>query len=335
MVLPPRTIWLLIVLVGGPLPGCRTTASVARWQPPRLVDPAGQTIVLGRIRGPEKVAGPLRRALLETVADADHQPVWIAAESMRSQPLMQLASHRRPAGRGPGAASEELPSEMLLASAARRHGAGYLLVGEVIQASGGGHRPDAGLTVSWRLTGLDEGGYAGGWPVHVDDELVKNQYPHLLLSGDRDDQLRRAAAFQTRALLAASIRRDRAALARPRGTPGSHAVRRGNRLAAAGNWPAAEKIWLDVTRDHPSCAAAWINASVAAVASQSFDEAERLADEGLRRASGVRSTLAPGMTELARENVVWIELVRRDYHRAFDLPPPPTGWRVTMDNAEP
>ena len=330
MVTLRRSTWLPIVVAVCLLGGCRSTAPVARWQPPRLADPAGQKIVLGEIRGPREITQPLREALLAAESNGRGEPLWVAAETLRSEPIVQFAAHRRRCDVSKDNESEtQIPGDLLLASAARRSGAGYVLVGEVLRKPPGRRQTEADLTISWRLTGLGDDATTEGWPVRVDDDLVQEQHPHLLLCGDRDFQLRQAAVLQTRALLSASTRRDRATLARPRGTPGAAEVRRANRLAAAGNWPAAQKIWLDVTRRNPSCAAAWINASVAAVAGQRFDSARHLADEGLRRSSGWRSTLAPGMTDLARQNVVWIELVRRDYHEAFHLPPPPGGWSVT------
>ncbi|WP_047817137.1 tetratricopeptide repeat protein [Rhodopirellula islandica] len=261
------------------------------------------------ISGPDEWAEPIEEALL---SDPPSRWQLIAADQLEGVATIRLVS-----------GFEEEPSDMAVSSAARRQGLQYLLHGEILQATGHEEREDK-VSLSWRLTGLQPGTKSAGMPITVDEALISQRYPQLMNVPDVAERTRRAAILETKRLLAASVVRQQVALASPRMLPGSRAIRRGNELARSGNWPMAEQVWNQVLESHPRNPAALINTSIAAAARQDFTTAKERISEAVRR-----SAFSPANKSLAEETLVWIELRQRDYHNAFDLPPPPEGWLVS------
>lgn len=288
--------------------GCRTSAPVHVWQPPSMqVEPSG--VAFMGVSGPDEWADPIEEALLTEKLDGWR---FIAADQLQDTATIRLVS-----------ATDEEPSDMAVSAAARQQGLRYLLHGEVLQATGHEDRKDK-LIVSWRLTGLQPGAESAGMPVTIDEALIQQRYPHLLFLPNVAERTRQAAILETKRLLAANVDRQQVKLAAPKLLPGARAIRRGNDLARSGNWPMAEKVWNEVLQKHPRNPAALINCAVAATARQDFTLAKQHVTEAVRR-----SALSPVNQSLAEETLVWIELRQRDYHQAFDLPPPPEGWLIS------
>lgn len=303
-----RGAWLGVCACWILLAGCKTTAPVHVWQPPQLAaEPAG--VAFMGISGPDEWAEPIEEALL-----ADQPSRWrlIAAEQLEGPSNIRLVS-----------GFEEEPNDVAVSAAARREGLRYLLHGEILQATGHEDRDDK-VSLSWRLTGLQPDAESAGMPVSVDEALISQRYPHLLNIPDVAERTRRAVVLETKRLLTASVDRQQVTLASPRLSPGSRAIRRGNELARSGNWPAAEQRWQRVLESHPRSAAALINASIAAAARQDFAVAKERVTEAVRW-----SAFSPMNKSLAEETLFWIEMRQRDYHNAFDLPPPPEGWLIS------
>ena len=221
---------------------------------------------------------------------------------------------------GPSADS----SDLAIADAARKHGLDQLLRGELIHATGQEDSVDR-LSIVWRLIGLGPDAKTAGIPVSVDQESIAWQYPDLMNVNDPRARLEKAIVRKTISLLTVSVNRQRVDLAKPHLTLGSTEVRRGNDLAAAGNWPEAERTWVETLERHPGQTAAWINAAIAATARQDFSQGRQRATHAIKLAA-----ISPANRSLAEETLVWIELRQRDYHEAFGLPDPPEGWRVTL-----
>jgi hypothetical protein len=261
------------------------------------------------ISGPDDWAQPIEAALL---ADPPSRWQLIAADQLIGQSTVRLVS-----------GFEEEPSDMAVSAAARRQGLRYLLHGEILQATGHEDREDK-VSLSWRLTGLQPDAESAGMPVTVDEALITQRYPQLMHVPDVAERTRRAAILETKRLLAASVDRQQVTLASPRMLPGSRAIRRGNELARSGNWPMAEQVWKQVLQSHPRNPAALINVSIAAAARQDFSTAKQHIAEAVRR-----SAFSPANKSLAEETLVWIEMRQRDYHNAFDLPPPAEGWLIS------
>jgi len=295
------------------LVGCRMSAPIHVWQPPRLVSAVDKRVVLSPLVGPEEIAEPLQQQLLSTVPkDNGRKLQLIDGSRLKSFGAIQLVS-----------ASSDEPNDVVLASVARRQGADFLLRGELVDRAQRTKKPqDASieaLAISWRLTPLDQQSPAKGRPVSVDLETAIDRYPDLRLQSDPQLILTAAIARESFRLFSPFVEQMRVQLSIPYGFPGSRQVRRGNLAARAGNWGQAQRIWRSVLEEHPRCVAAIHNLALAAAAGQDFSEAKRLARRAIR--------LQP--TSLHQESLVWIELQQRAYHQAFHLPPPPEGWFVT------
>ncbi len=161
------------------------------------------------------------------------------------------------------------------------------------------------LAVSWKLVDMRNGGEAKGFPVvtHYDSTLDKQSIAKL-------------AAEDAWSLITPSVFKDQAKLCVPYLKQGSREVRLGNQAAAHGDWMTAQQHWQQALERHPRNHAAMHNLAVAAVAQQDFE----LANE--RIGNAIRQSPHPQY----RMTAVWIEAKQRDYHDAFGLPDPPSGW---------
>lgn len=317
-----RVNWCLALCGILALAGCRSRAPIYVWRRPQIDSVERQKVVLMGIEGPESIAKPLTQELLaatgRTHGHALARRVAAAPSLILPDQLAQGAPIRLVS------ASSDGPSDMAVAAAARRQGIRYLLSGQVLMPAG---RDDSAehLRLSWRLTALTPDGVDGGMPIHLSLGELPEKYPQLDAVEDPKERLRQAAVMETCSLLSPWVERQQVTLAGPRWTAGSRAVRRGNRLAAAGRWPEAEAIWVAVTRQHPRQTAAWINAAIAATARQDFSAAKARVSEAVQR-----SIWSPVHADLARQTLIWIELRQRDFHDSFDLPEPAEGWLVTQ-----
>lgn len=331
-------LFLIILLPVGS--GCRLGVPIHVWQPAQIASAVGKRVVLQSVAGPPELTEPLTETLLASAPGGiGCNTTVVAADALQAGSTVALVS-----------ATDGEPSDIALASAARRQQFDFLLRGQVLQHQGlvdsdqptasptrtvdaaprshlrdappPGARPSR-LTLTWSLTGLDGQSVGGGSPVVVELDSAIERYPDLALRSDPQEILTAAAVRDTYRLFTPSIDRRRVELAVPYFAPGSQQVRHGNRAALGGHWADAEEIWQDVLDTHPAQAAAAHNLALAAVARQDFPSAMQLARTAIR--------LQP--IPLHKRTLVWIELRQREYHEAFDLPAPPEGWLVTRPDA--
>jgi hypothetical protein len=303
------------------LTACRAFAPIHVWKPPQLASVDGQRLVLMEITGPKNIANALREELFAQT----NRPQHAVRDSATSGGIALLRPEQldAPAEIQLVSAIENESSDLLIAAAARRSGVKYLLRGEIMHATGNPNS-DQQLSVVWQLVGLDDTTISDGRSVTVNQALITQRYPDLVQVVDPYARLQQAMVRETLGLLNESVVRQQVTLAKPRATLGSTAVRRGNRMAERGDWPAAEEVWVETTNRYPGQVAAWINSAIAAAARQDFEEAKQRVSRAIQL-----STFSPANRELAAETLVWLEMHQREYHQTFHLPDPPGGWRVT------
>lgn len=315
-------VWLLAMLMIGPMWGCRSVAPIHLWQPPQLGSVGGEKIVLMEIAGPTDTSQAIRDALIaqgrgerpgrNPTATPVDSIAWMLPEQLLPPTGIELVSN-----------VEDTSSDLLVAAAARRSGVRYLLRGEIMHATGVPHSEQR-LSVVWRLVGLDVRASTRAVVISIDQASIRQRFPDLMAVPDPNARLHQAMARRTIGLVRQSVVRQNVDLAKPIASLGSAAVRRGNDLARLGNWPAAEEIWARTLQRYPLQSAAWINASIAAAARQDFEQAQQRITRAIQL-----SAVLPVHRQLAEETLVWLELQQRDYLKSFDLPDPPGGWRVT------
>ena len=325
----PRARFVGVLLAFGALLGmlgCRTMVPIHVWQPPGLASIDGNAVVLMKIQGTEETALAIRQELLAHAEQTSH---WVHAdrlslivpERLHAEPTIRLVSGVNSV---PQTRLGSDSSDLEVAAVARECGIDQLLRGEVIEATGQEGSAER-LGMVWRLVGLTPDAVTSGIPVSVNQETIRDKYPDLLPIADPRMRLQKAIVRETVSLLSTSVQRRRVTLANPRITIGSRRVREGNELARQGNWPMAEKVWIEMIDRYPGQTAAWINASIAAVARQDFAQARQRVTRAI-----TLSALMPINRSLAEQTLVWIELRQREYHDAFSLPDPPDGWRITQ-----
>ena len=283
------------------------------WQPPQLESTVGKRVVVSAVVGENKeLATEIEQKMIGLAPRDSGRVTQLAnSESLQQQNAIRLAS-----------ATDEEPSDLMLASVARQEEVDFLLRGQILEQRFPGPEPENHLTVSWRLTSLQGQQTPEGAPVVVDRDSAIEAYPDLALQTDTQQILTTAAVRDTYRLITPSISRDRVQLAIPYLLYGSKEVRRGNALAHAGRWAEAEKVWRAVVEKNPTQIAALHNLALAAAAAQEFSEAKALARKAVRSQP----------TKLHKETLVWIELRQRDYHKSFGIPDPPEGWFVTNES---
>ncbi len=323
------------IVLGCSLPllaGCYMAAPIHIWEPPTLASTVNKQVVLQSVVGPKETAEAIKENLLASVPqDVGRKTTIVNSEDLLSGSYVRLAS-----------TTDQGPSDVALASIARRQGADYLLSGRVIpqpkpaettpdeitkktsprtaaEEQQGIAKDNPRLTVSWRLMSIGDDPGVSGQPVVVDFASAIERYPDLGLLSDPDQVLNSAAAREAYRLITPSVNRHQVQLAVPYVMFGSGEVRRGNVAALKGQWAEAEQIWSAVLAKHPIQAAAAHNMALAATAGQDFSRAKKLARQAIR--------LQP--TPLHKRTLVWIELRQREYHKSFNLPDPPEGWFVT------
>jgi hypothetical protein len=308
-VLPPS--WLIVAACL--LTGCRIGVPIHVWEPPALESAVGTRVVVSDVAGPSPLSGEVRQKLFALAPrDTGRRIALVDYQHLRNETGVKLVS-----------ATDEQVNDLAVAAVARRQGAQFLLRGEVIESRSTDHNEafhDA-LTISWRLTSLEDGNAGGGFPVSIDTQTAIERYPDLALSNSRDEVLSTAVVRETFRLMTPSIRRDRVQVEVAYLMPGSREVRRGVAAALAGRWGEAEQIWSAVLEQHPFQVPALHNLALAAAAGQDFSRARQLARRAIR--------LHP--SDLHKQSLVWIETRQRAYHRAFGLPDPPEGWFITAE----
>ncbi|MEM9364478.1 MAG: hypothetical protein AAGD07_00675 [Planctomycetota bacterium] len=341
------------------LEGCQTPARVHVWErpliqgdpqaatdrlQPRVSHPTGHqpnqnAVVLVGIRGPASMTRPLEEELLASANQRAGQDS-LRVDVAKQLSAVQLISNRQLMAGGDirlVSTFDQVPSDMAIAAEARRQGHRYLLSGEVIQPRGAARRVTGApqnIALTWRLTDLRAGKSIHAKPISVplpakasqeSDITGGTQVANEELQDSLDFATRQSLVRETLRLLWPSVALHAVKLAKPAVLPGSRGVRRGNRAAQRGDWSAAERAYLDVITAHPRNSAAWINASIAAVAREDFTEAKRRITEAIGF-----TILSPLNRTLAEETLVWIEIHQRQARDAFGLPDPLGGYRVLV-----
>ncbi len=107
--------------------GCRMDVPIHVWQPPTLESTVGKRVVLQAVAGPQETAVPIKEKLMAMVpSDAGRATTILASEDLEFDTNVQLAS-----------ATDEGPSDVALASIAKRAGIDYLLRGQVVSNQAG------------------------------------------------------------------------------------------------------------------------------------------------------------------------------------------------------
>ena len=280
--------------------GCQVVAPIHVWARPKLQSAVGHKVAVAPISGDQKIAGPLHTAMIAQAPQEIGRSIQcIDARSLQDNQTIRLVS-----------AVEGETSDIANLSLARRQGVDFLLTGEIIRQSEASRMTLTGesLAVSWKLVDVRGHSTAAGIPIitHHDDTL--------------DSQaIAMAAAEDAWKLITPHIQSTSVHLAATVFEAGSSGVKQGNAAAVQGDWMTAEDNWKRVLDAHPKQHAAMHNLAIAAVARQDYDEARRMIGRTLHRRN----------KPLYRQTAVWIEARQRDYHEAFGLPDPVTGWAAT------
>lgn len=306
--------------------GCQMTAPIHVWKPASVSQSAASNsglirIAVSPIGGESEVAEQLQQAMvLSRPQNIPHLAVISPSELERLGGIQLVAYDGQ-------------PSEMASLSAARRAGANFLLAGEVVS-----HQldipvqppkrpslfaflrkpgPSERLSVRWCVYEVESGQRLGEHTVTMAGREVNKQFPDLAFHGNGRAKVVAASARRSWELVAPTTRATDVLIDLPWFAPGSSTVRKGNAYARLGQWEMAERTWQDAADAHNWNTAAWKNLSIAAVAKEDFSLARsrlRYADWKYWPGDGTRDTL------------VWIEQQQRQYHEAFQLPPPSSGW---------
>ena len=301
--------------------GCQMTAPIHVWKPARVAQGGPVRVALAPIGGEPDVAQQLQLAMsLSRPQTMPHLAV-IAPQDLERIGGIQLVAY------------DGQPSEMASLSAARRAGANYLLTGDVVS-----HRlsipeqaqkrpslfsflrkppPSEMLSVRWCVYEVESGRRLEEHTVTLSRREVDQQFPDLAFQSDGAVKVMAASARRSWELVVPTTHAKDVMIDLPWFAPGSSDVRRGNAYARLGQWEMAERTWQDAADSHNWNTAAWKNLAIAAVAREDFT----LARSRLRHADW---KYFPG--DNTPKTLAWIEEQQRQYHAAFNLPPPSTGW---------
>ncbi len=299
--------------------GCHhpMTAPIQVWAPPRLQSAVGQVVAVSPVSGDHRIAGPLHVAMLANAPLDEGRTLQCRDSlSLQSNQTIRLVS-----------AVEGETSDIAILSMARRQGIDYLLTGEIVRqpsiernaihrASQQSIEPDPPLTIG------KNGTLAVSWKlIDVHGRRPDTGVPVVTKYGESVDiqGVASAAASDAWKLITPYVQADSVKLATPRFSTLSHEIRRGNMAATNGDWMTAQDEWTGVLKADSSHHAAIHNLAIAAVARQDYDDANRLIGEALKLRNKA----------MYRETAVWIESRQRDYHQAFGLPDPASGWSAT------
>jgi hypothetical protein len=304
--------WTVLLggLLCGVLCGCQTAAPLHVWSTPKLEATGGRQVLVAEIAGPRPLAQRLRRSLWEAAPrDPALRTALLTRRDIPDASFVRLAS-----------ASDAAPSDMEVVHAARAAGVDFVLFGEILAQHAQSSAP---IAVSWRLFDVAENRILGGQPVRLTQAPDQDRPPTDPTASppELSEQQLSEVARRSWELLAPYVSQTQAELAEPWLLGGSAQVRKANRLAASGGWPAAEKRWREVAERYPGNHAALHNLALAAVAREDFAAARRLA----------REALAMHRSKLYEATFVRIEQHQLAYHQSFNLPPPEGGWFFVRD----
>ncbi|MFN7730844.1 MAG: tetratricopeptide repeat protein [Pirellula sp.] len=295
------------------------TAPMHVWKKPQLAQGGPVRVAVAPVGGDVELSQRLQQALVVSQPQTMQKLAVVHPEQLERMGGIQLAAY------------DGQPSEMASLGAARRVGAQYLLSGQIVQ-----HDLEAqpvvkrkwyqlfpprqhqeSMTVKWVVYEVSSGRRIGENVVAIDRQEAEKEYPDLAFQASGDIKVIAASARKSWQSVLPTTTAEQATLDLPWLMPGSTQVRKGNAYARMGRWEEAEREWQDVASAHPWNTAAWTNLSLAAVAREDFS----LARDRLKHAN---TKLWPG--DETKKTQVWIEQQQREYHEAFEIPPPAEGW---------
>lgn len=323
--------------------GCQTGATLHAWTPPEVTSAVGKTVAVAPLAGPRAIADEIESQLFRAMPrDQGRAIEGIPVAKLRPPETVRLTSGADPH-----------PSDLALLPIARQRGVDFLLMGEVLeQRSSGRGRPEEAasrrnggaselpkakspeasseaivkqerVSVAWRIYDVAEARPLADRIIVADPGASSATHRNQGLD-ESGVSSAHASGRQVWRLLSPTVQRHRIQLAVPWLLPGSNAVRRGNEFARNGRWPEAERLWRQTLERHPYQHAARHNLAMAAAARQNFSAAKQLIREAVRQRS----------KSLYQENLAWIEVRQRDYHRAFGFADPPEGWFLTTSSPQ-
>jgi len=311
----------IATLILGFAAGCQMTAPIHVWKPASIAQPGPVRVALSPIGGEPSVAQQLQDAMrLSRPQNLPHLAVISPTELERIGEI-QLVTY------------DGQPSEMASLGAAKRAGADYLLSGQVVshQLNPPERRPrrpsllsflrkpppSESISVRWCVYEVGNGRRLGEKTVTMTRREVDQQFPDLAFQSDGAAKVVAASARRSWELVAPTTQATEVLIDLPWFALGSSTVRKGNAYAKLGQWEMAERTWQDAADTYNWNTAAWRNLSIAAVAREDFS----LARSRLQHADW---KYVPG--DGTRNTLLWIEQQQRQYHQAFELPPPANGW---------
>jgi len=311
-------LWLELAIFSG----CQMTAPIHVWKRPGMGNQGPVRIAVSPIAGDPEVAMRLQEAMAASKPQTMPQLAVVFPHELERVGGIQLVSY------------DGQPSDMASLGAARRAGAQYVLSGQVI--SHDLHPPPEPQTVRWSLLPrippdpetltvrwvvyeVATGKRVGDNTVTMDRLDAEKHYPDLAFQASGDVKVLAASARRSWELLVPTTHATDVLIDLPWFSYGSSQVRKGNAYARQGRWELAEREWQEAADKNNWNAAAWTNLSIAAVAHEDFP----LARARLKHAD---SKLWPGNEK--QKTLLWIEERQREYHDAFQLPPPADGWSI-------
>jgi hypothetical protein len=311
--------WMMVCLMA--LSGCHMTAPIHVWKKPQLAHGGPVRVAVAPVGGDVELAERVQQALVVSQPQSMQHLSVVHPDQLERLGGIQLAAY------------DGQPSEMAALGAARRVGAQYILSGTIVQHDLEPIPPvkrkwydlfprrerTESMTVRWVVYEVSTGRRMGENVVTIDSKQAEQDYPDLAFQPSGDVKVIAASARRSWESVLPTTRTAQATLDLPWLMPGSSKVRKGNAYARMGRWEDAEREWQDAASAHPWNPAAWENLSMAAVAREDF----QLARDRLKHAN---TKFWPG--DETKKTQVWIEQQQREYHAAFELPPPAEGWTI-------
>lgn len=322
-----------ILLLLPTLVGCRLSVPMYVWSQPKAIHTPNYAVSIGNLEGSPETVTDYYEAFLAQRPQVQERLAVLVPDDLIERSEVTLAS-----------TSPSSPSlgELGAMQAARKKGSDFLLMGEIIRdeltiekpvsnlpaevqaainAQSGAapitvRRPEH-LTIAWRAIDTVTGERIATFTTIVDRNTTDQTYPELVWEyPDPRKRVIAASARETWKSIGPHVVKDRTSLAVSWVWPGSDKIRKGVVLAKNSRWLEAEQEWLEVVTEHPTHHRAWHNLALAAAAREDFDASKR----------HIRRALELSDNRHYQKTFQWIELRQRDYHQAFDLPPPVEGW---------
>lgn len=323
---------MLVVLLLS-LTGCRLTVPMYVWAKPKTLHSPHFAVAIGNLEGKADTTRDFCELFLQQrPQNQERLAVYTPQDLVDSNPVVLASTAPTVTSQG----------EIGAMQAARKRGTDFLLMGEVIrdeltlEVANSGLPPEVHaaissqtgtapitvrrpehLTIAWRALDTVTGERVATFTTIMDRNLADQTYPELVWEyPDPRKRVLAANARETWKSIGPHVTKDRADLAVSWGWPGADKIRKGVVLAKNSRWLEAEQEWQAVVEQHPTHHRAWHNLALAAVAREDFSTAK----------SHIRKALELSDNRQYQKTFQWIELRQRDYHLAFNVPPPAEGW---------